>query len=339
MGSTENMCKVCGEPVSDKIHLSVVVPLYKSESDLPRLLEYVKELNDNFVGGLTATFVVDGSPDSERLILESKMSSLGFPSQVIVLSKNFGVGPALHAALERSSGCATVVFGSDLQEPLDLFLTFGKKIVNEGRDVLLGQRLSREDPIVTKLFASFYWWVNRRFLENDTPRGGFDVFGLSKRARETLVKLPELNTSITSQLQWIGFDREYVAFHRRARRRGKSTWTLKKKFKLFADSVFGFSGAPIFAMVTVGVLSSLTLGLLASVTFIAAVIGVIQVPGYATIVLISAFGHSLTIACCGIIGSYLYRTFDNSKGRPKFIVADVITSSDFVRTTRESPKL
>jgi glycosyltransferase involved in cell wall biosynthesis len=325
----DGQCSVCKKRLTGAIHLSIVVPMYKSENHIPGLLTYINQINDEFPGGVMTTFVIDGSPEGERNILENLLSDIKFPSQVICLSRNFGVGPALHAALERSFGCATVVFGSDLQEPADLFLTFGRKIIVEGRDVVLGQRISRDDPFMMKLFARFYWWVNRHFLANDTPKGGFDVFGLSRRAREALIALPELNTNITSQLQWIGFDREYIPFHRRARQSGKSTWTIKRKIKLFADSIYGFSGAPITLILLIGLAATLIFSTISVLTIFGSLMGWINVPGYTTLILLAAIGHSLTITACGIIGGYVFRTFENSKGRPRYIIREVITTNRF----------
>jgi glycosyltransferase involved in cell wall biosynthesis len=273
--------------------------------------------------------VIDGSPENERFILPDLLESLPFPAQIVRLSRNFGVGPALHAALTHCGGCAVVVFGSDLQEPYELFVDFAHRIIVEGTDVVLGQRASRDDPFSMRFFATFYWWVNRKFLANDTPKGGFDVFGLSQRAREVLVSLPELNTNITSQLQWIGFDRVYVPFHRRARQSGKSTWSMKRKIKLFADSIYGFTGAPIALITFLGIVSVAIFGTLSLLTLTGSIMNVIEVPGYATLVLVSATGHSATILTCGIIGGYVYRTFENSKSRPRYVIAEVITPERF----------
>lgn len=322
-------CAVCNRSLKDGPHLAVVVPMFRSQEHIPNVMHYIEGLNSAVPGGVMATFVIDGSPEDERSILPELINRLPFPSQIIRLSRNFGVGPALHAALEKSGGCATVVFGSDLQEPAELFEIFAQKIIVDGLDVVLGQRTSRDDPFSMKLFASFYWWVNRKFLANDTPKGGFDVFGLSKRAREALVLLPELNTNITSQLQWIGFDREYIPFQRRARQSGKSTWTMKRKVKLFADSIYGFSGAPVALILAIGLLSVAIFGVIGIVTVFASLMDWIQVPGYTTLVLLGAIGHSLTITACGIIGGYVFRAFDNSKGRPRYIIAETITPKDF----------
>jgi len=326
---TYSNCGVCGRSLTEGPHVAVVVPIYKSEHHLPGLIDYIVKLDNTIPGGVMTTFVIDGSPENERFLLPAMLTDISFPLQIIRLSKNFGVGPALHAALTNSTGCAAVVFGADLQEPAELFVSFAQKILTEDVDVTLGQRMSRDDPFLMKLFANFYWWVNRKFLDNDTPRGGFDVFGLSRRAREALVALPELNTNITSQLQWIGFDREYVPFHRVARQSGKSSWTNKKKLKLFADSIFGFSGAPITLIFMIGLVSVVGFGFLAVVTSIASLLGWISVPGYATLVLVGVIGHSATLLACGIIGGYVVRSFENSKGRPRYIIAEIIRSDRF----------
>ena len=322
-------CGICGRSLDEGPHLAVVIPIYKSEDHLPGLIEYITRIDSKIPGGVTATFVIDGSPQNERTILPMMLSTIPFPLQIIRLSRNFAVGPALHAALTNSAGCASVVFGADLQEPHELFVTFAEKILTKNVDVTLGQRISRADPFLMRAFSNFYWWVNRTFLNNDTPKGGFDVFGLSRRAREALIALPELNTNIASQLQWIGFDREYVPFHRVARQSGKSSWTMKKKIKLFADSIFGFSGAPITVIFLIGLFSVIGFGFLSAVTIIASLLGWISLPGYTTLVLLGAIGHSATLLACGIIGGYIVRAFENSKGRPRFIIADILKSDSF----------
>jgi glycosyltransferase involved in cell wall biosynthesis len=242
---------------------------------------------------------------------------------VVELARNFGVGPALHAGLTHVDSCAVVVFGSDLQEPEELFIEFFRRTLCNEADVCLGQRLTRDDPPFMKLCANFYWWVNRHFLDNDSPRGGFDVFGLSRSARDALTNLPELNTNLTSQLQWIGFRRTYIPYRRRARLSGKSTWSMRRKIKLFADSIYGFSGAPIAALFIVGALALFIVVSLSVATLIGWMLGWIEIRGYTTLILLAAFGQAVNITALGILGGYLYRTFDNSKQRPRYILRSI----------------
>lgn len=316
-------CQVCGLGLVAEPHATLVVPVFKSEDHISEVFSFASKIGNVIPAGVSLVFVDDGSPDRsvERIHIESTLNSL--PVTVLRLSRNFGSGPAVHAGLGYSQGCATVVFGSDLQEPEELYVEMIKEIIGGKADVCLGQRTSREDPFGMKLASISYWWFSRKFLNGQTPKGGFDVFGLSRSARQSLVNLQELNTSLTSQIQWIGYKQLLIPYERRARLSGTSTWTMRRKMKLFADSVYGFSGTPVALLFVVGLLSTLCFVLLSLVTLFGRLTGLIDVAGYTTLVLLLALGQAVNLLAVGIVGGYLYRTFDNSKGRPKYIISKV----------------
>ena len=301
---------------------TVVVPIYKSQDHIPKLFEYIQQIGDA-VGEVEIVFVIDGTPDNseQRIFLEAK--KYAFKVKVVRLSRNFGVGPALHAALNHVETSSLVIIGSDLQEPVELYIDFFKRLESGEADVFLGERLSRDDPFSMRFFSAIFWWVNRKFINSDTPKGGFDGVGLSAKASKTLAELPELNTSFTSQLQWIGYKQVFVPFHRVRRQSGKSSWTYKRKVKLFADTVYGFTGAPIAILTILGVVSTVLMVFVLFATLFASIMGWMVVPGYATIVILSALGHSVTIMGLGILGGYVHRSFENTKGRPRFVIEKV----------------
>jgi glycosyltransferase involved in cell wall biosynthesis len=301
---------------------SIVVPIFKSEDHISKLFEYIQQIS-NSVGEVEIVFVIDGTPDDSELKIVEEAGKYLFKVKVVRLSRNFGVGPALHAALSNVTTSSLVIIGSDLQEPVDLYIDFFKRLEAGDCDVLLGQRLSRDDPFSMRFFSAIYWWINRKFINSETPKGGFDGVGLSSRASKTLVELPELNTSFTSQLQWIGYKRIFVPFHRLRRQSGKSSWTYKRKVKLFADSVYGFTGAPIAILTIFGIVITGLMLLVLIATLFASLMGWMEVPGYATIVILSALGHSVTIMGLGILGGYIHRSFENTKGRPRFVIEKV----------------
>ena len=310
---------------------TVVVPIYKSQDHIPKLFEYIQQIGDA-VGEVEIVFVIDGTPDNseQRIFLEAK--KYAFKIKVVRLSRNFGVGPALHAALSHVTTSSLVIIGSDLQEPVELYIDFFRRLESGEADVFLGERLSRDDPFSMRFFSAIFWWVNRKFINSETPKGGFDGAGLSAKAGRTLSELPELNTSFTSQLQWIGYKQVFVPFHRVSRQSGKSSWTYKRKVKLFADSVYGFTGAPIAILTILGVVSTVLMVFVLFATLFASIMGWMVVPGYATIVILSALGHSVTIMGLGILGGYVHRAFENTKGRPRFVVEVVYDISNIDRT-------
>ena len=319
------LCSVCQHVDIDspKTHFEVIVPLYFSENHLPQLAEYLTSLSSKINGGIACTFVVDGRSSDFEAISQA-ISNFPSPTKVISLSRNFGVGPALHSALADSKYCISTAFGSDLQEPMELFVDFFDVLVSGDSDLALGYRTKRSDPLLSKYFAKFYWWINRKFIHPNSPSSGFDVFAMNATVRNAFIKLGELNTNFTSQLLWIGFNPKWIGFERRSREIGKSTWSHRRKFKLFADSLYGYSSKPITLITCLGFISSMAFALVGFLTLIGKLTGQIDVPGYVMTVLLISLGQSFLLLSVGIIGGYVSRSFENSTGRPHYIVSKII---------------
>lgn len=321
--SNKNICR-CGktfESTEDR-HFEAIIPMYKSVDLIPDLLEYLDKLARIIEGRMLATIIVDGNRDKTFEILTSSIGerNINWDWKVIQLSRNFGVGPALMAGLGDSKSCVCVAFGSDLQEPINLFKEFQEHLQNPNLNIILGIRRTRQDPIITKLFSQIYWFFYRKFISPETPKGGFDVCALSESARRELIKLSEKNSNITAQLDWIGFSRKYVEFDRLPRNHGKSTWSFGRKLKLFLDSFYTFTDLPIRIMQFLSLSSLFVLTLLGVIILTSWTLGLINVPGYTSIVFIQLFTANITIFCIAILAGYVTRTFDNTKKRPIYII-------------------
>jgi len=322
MNETPTTCSICNLSFDNLTgpHFEVIIPLYFSENHLPQVSEYVTRLNECIPGGIALTFVVDGRKEDYLNALEVH-KTLKMRIKTIKLSRNFGVGPALHAALADSSYCMSAALGSDLQEPIELFIDFFNVLSNGDSDLVLGYRTKRSDPYISKKFAQFYWWVNRKFIYPSSPPNGFDVFAMSKIVRTEFSKLRELNTNFTSQLLWIGFDPIWIGFARSPREIGKSTWSHRKKFKLFADSLYGYTSKPISLITNLGLFSSISFLFLAFLTLLGKLTNQIDVPGYVMTILLISIGQSILLFSIGVIGGYVSRTFENGTDRPHYIIS------------------
>ena len=303
-------------------HFEAVIPMYKSAELIPDLLEYLDKLAGIIEGRMLATVVVDGNSDKTFEILTSAIGekNTNWDWKIIQLSRNFGVGPALMAGLGQSKSCVCVAFGSDLQEPINLFKEFQMLLQNPNLNVVLGTRRTRKDPMITKLFSQTYWFLYRKFISPETPKGGFDVCALSEAARRELIKLSEKNSNITAQLDWIGFSRKYVEFDRLPRNHGKSTWSFGRKLKLFLDSFYTFTDLPIRIMQFLSLSSLSVLTALGIIILTSWSLGLINVPGYTSIVFIQLFTANIIIFCIAILAGYVTRTFDNTKKRQIYII-------------------
>jgi len=309
-------------------HFEAVIPMYKSKDHIPELVRYLNLMADCIMGKLNVVIVVDGNIDRTTDELISNLNGISkWDWKIIQLSRNFGVGPALMSAFELSDSCISVAFGSDLQEPVDLFTQFQKSLADKDLHLALGIRKTRQDPIISRFFSSIYWRLYSKFISPDTPKGGFDVCGLSNFARTILIQMKEKNTNITAQLDWIGLKREYIEFNRKRRSFGKSTWTFRKKLRLFFDSFYGFTDFPIRVMQIFSLIGIILLSGLGLITITSWALGLINIPGYTTIIFIQIFTANLIIFTISILAGYVVRTFDNSKLRPNYIVEKILYSN------------
>lgn len=301
--------------------ISVVVPVFGNAGSVDALVEALARTHRGLGGGLEAVFVVDGSPDDSYLRLAAALPAAPFPSQLLSLSRNFGSFSAIRAGLAAGTGDHFAVLAADLQEPPELVAEFARRLQAGGCDVVVGQRTGRADPLPGRAAAGLFWAAYRRLVQPEVPKGGVDVFGCTRAVRDQLVRLGERNSSLVGLLLWVGFRREAVPYVRRERHSGRSGWTFRKKLTYLMDSLFAFSDLPIKFLLRTGALGlALSVGL-AAVVLGARLSGAIEVPGYSATVLTITFFGALNCFGLGVIGGYVWRTFENTKGRPTYIVA------------------
>jgi glycosyltransferase involved in cell wall biosynthesis len=301
--------------------MSLVIPVYRNANNIEPLLVALAELSRKLEETLEVTFVVDGSPDDSFLRLQRALPSVEFRSKLVLLSRNFGAFAAVRAGLTAADADRYAVMAADLQEPPELVATFAERMTKNGAEVVIGRREGREDPFLSRLMSAAFWSLYRRLVLPQIPPGGVDVFGCTRNVRDQILLLNEQNSSLVGLLFWVGFRREEVSYRRRAREIGKSAWTFRKKFRYLSDSVFSFTDLPIRLLTLVGLVGLLTTVALAVLVIAARLAGAIPVPGYAATVLLVMFFGTLNCFGIGLIGSYIWRAFENSKGRPNFVIS------------------
>lgn len=301
--------------------ISVVVPVYKNAETIPALMDALAELDRSLSGALEVVFVVDGSPDDSYLQLQAALAKQPFRSQLLLLSRNFGSFSAIRAGLEAGRGERFAVLAADLQEPPDLIAAFDQRLSSGDCDVVIGTRTKRADPLTSRLASSLFWTLYRRFVQRDLPKGGVDVFACSRQVRDQLLAMGEANSSLVGLLFWVGFRRAYVPYERRARLAGRSAWTLTKKLRYLSDSVFNFTDLPVRLLFRIGTLGTVFSVIGGLVILTAKLTGQIPIAGYAATALIVVFFGALNCLGLGIIGGYVWRALENTKGRPNFVVA------------------
>jgi glycosyltransferase involved in cell wall biosynthesis len=296
---------------------SLVIPVYRNQATLPAAIDRCSALAGALGGPLEVVFVVDGSPDGSAALLRRLLQRCRtFSSQLIVLSRNFGAFSALKVGLAAAEGGFVSVMAADLQEPLSLIEELYATLASGKHDVVVGVRTSREDPPLTRLTSRVYWALYRRFVQQEMPKAGVDIFACTREVAGHLVRFDESHTSIVGLLLWLGYRRVEIPYDRQPRTHGTSGWTLRRRTRYFLDSVFSFSDLPVLIITAVGVAGVLISTLAGLVVLLGYLTGSVHSAGYTPLMLAITFASSSILLALGIIGSYVWRTYENTKGRP-----------------------
>jgi glycosyltransferase involved in cell wall biosynthesis len=299
---------------------SLVIPVYKNEANLDRLLAELVKLAGSVAGEFEVVFVVDGSPDRCLETLRERLPALPLRTQLLALSRNFGSFAAIAAGLGRARGNCMAVMAADLQEPPELVLQFIQVLESGRADIVFGVRGGRSDPWLSEIASNLFWFVYRKLVIKDIPRGGVDMFGCTREVCDHLLQLQGVDSNLIALLFWLGYRREYIVYQRQPRLEGKSAWTFGKKLRYCLDSIFNFTDLPIQLLLYSGAIA-LLLAIAASLLVIVAKLrGNIEVPGYTPIVLATLFFGALTSLGFGIVGQYLWLGLQIGRRRPNYII-------------------
>jgi glycosyltransferase involved in cell wall biosynthesis len=304
--------------------VSVVVPVYFNSATLPELAERLEAVAERLrPHELELVAVDDGSADDSFAVLQQLAAREPW-IRALRLSRNFGSNAAILAGLTYARGDAVVVLTADLQDPPELI----PELVaawEEGSEVVLAARRTRDDPWLSGLLSSIFNRLFRRFVFRDFPRGGFDFLLVSRRVASTLVELGERNSYIFGQVMWIGYSRRVVEYDRGPRGEGRSRWTLGKKAKYFVDAFTAFSYLPIRAASLLGFLLALAGFGYAAVVVVLRLTGAISgAPGFTTLTVLILLAAGIQLIVLGLLGEYLWRVLEESRRRPAFLVESTV---------------
>lgn len=301
--------------------LSIIIPVYFNEDNLKPLYADIKEkVIDVIDYDYEIVFIDDGSKDnSYRIMLDLAQKDPNI--KTYHLSRNFGSHAAMLCGLEHSTGDCAVIKAADLQEPTELILEMVHSW-EKGNNVVLATRSMREEGRGQVLLANLYYWLVRKVALKNMPKGGFDIFLIDRKVINVLSELDEKNSALTGQILWSGFRAEMIPYVRKAREIGRSKWTLSKKIRLVMDTLFSFSTLPIKLVEGIGIISFVGSVILTIIEITARLTGKITVQGWTMLFTFQLFSFGIIMLTLGVLGEYLWRTFDASRKRPPYIIED-----------------
>lgn len=301
--------------------ISIIIPVYYNQDNLKPLYEDMRnKLYTHTQYQWEIVMVNDGSKDGSYAVME-ELAGMDDNIKIISLSRNFGSHAAILCGLSKCTGDCAVIKAADLQEPTELILDMVESW-KKGNNVVLAVREGREESRQQTLFANLYYWMVRKTALPSMPKSGFDVYLLDRKVIDVLMALDEKNSALTGQILWSGFKTDKVYYTRLAREIGTSRWTLKKKIGLVMDTLFSFSTLPIKAVSIIGTFSFIGSLVWAMLEFVFKLMGLIEVSGWTTLFIFNLFSFGVIMLTLGILGEYLWRTFDASRNRPPYIIEE-----------------
>lgn len=298
--------------------VSIVIPAFNEEDNIETLYERLSAMAAQSAHAFEFIFIDDGSYDRSFTILKD-LSQKDSRVKVLRFSRNFGSHAACLAGLTYASGDACAFISADLQEPPELLLELIDKWENKFETVIGIREL---DANATSIFSRVYYWLVRNFALSNMPERGTDVFLIDRKVVNTIIQMNERNTSIFGLILWSGFRQAFVPYKRELRSRGISKWTLTKKMKLFIDTFVSFSFFPIRLISFFGILVALT-GFVYSLYLIYhRLVHGTPIEGWTSLMVVLLFVSGIQLLMLGIIGEYLWRSFDQTRKRPAYIVSE-----------------
>jgi glycosyltransferase involved in cell wall biosynthesis len=305
--------------------ISVVVPIYNEEENLPELRRRVAAALDSIPDeSWELVLVNDGSRDSSLQIMR-RMNAEDPRIKVVNLSRNFGHQPAVTAGIHHARGDCVVLIDGDLQDPPEVIPEMVARW-RDGARVVLGERRSRGDVSGARgVGFRLFYPVFRRISDLPTvPDAG--IFGLmDRRVVDEFNKLPERNRFIPGLRSWLGFEQATVLYDRNDRAAGKPKQTLRRLVRYAMDGMISFSYKPLRAATYLGFVVAVMGFVTALVFIVRRLIGhEIAVTGFTTLLTMMMFLGGVQLICIGIVGEYIGRIYEESKQRPLYVVQDAI---------------
>ena len=304
--------------------LSIIVPHYYNELNIPdtipRLLALVPQLPDY---DLELILIDDGSGDRTLELLTEWQRREPDRIRVVKMTRNFGTMGAVQGGMTLVQGDCAVMITADLQDPPELIpemVTHWEK----GSKAVIAVRTGREEGMVKALFANTYYAMLRKFALPNFPPGGFDYFLIDRQVVEDLNAMREKNTHLFSLIWWLGYKPVLLPYVRRDREKGKSRWTLSKKLKLAVDSFVAFSYLPIRTVSVIGMLVAFAAMLYAAFIVIRWSVMGPEIRGWSSIMVVVTLTAGVQMIMLGTLGEYLWRTLDEARKRPSFVIDEVI---------------
>ena len=311
------------------MRLSLVVPCYNEAENVAAFQDAVIHAFDGCGYDYEIIFINDGSKDATLHNLKKLFKAQKCPVKVISFSRNFGKEAALYAGLKQADGEYITLIDADLQQRPEIARDMVKILDDQPEyDVVAAYQDRRGEGKILSFFKkSFYTIINR--LSDVTLRADASDFRTFRcSVRDSILELTEYHRFSKGIFAWVGYDTCFIPYTACERQAGTSKWSFKKLMNYAIEGIIGFSTKPLRISAYLGTLTAIAAMIYLVIVVLEKLIFGIDIPGYATMIVLTLLLGGVQLFCIGIIGEYVGKDFEQSKNRPVFIAKEILTYND-----------
>ena len=306
--------------------LSVIVPCYNEEENVPYFYEELMKLTPFFEEKkltLELIYVDDGSKDGTVGEIK-KLNDKDSRVKLVSFSRNFGKESAIYAGFRKSKGDYVVMMDADLQDPPSL-LPEMFQYIEEGYDSVATRRVSRKgEPVIRSFFARMFYKLINKISKTDIVDGARDYRLMTRQVVDAILSLGEYNRFSKGIFGWVGFNTKWVEYENVERTKGETKWSFWGLFLYSIEGIIAFSTAPLAVASVLGVLFCVIAFIIIIMIIVRSLFWQDPTSGWPSLVCIISMVSGVQLLCLGILGQYVTKTDLEVKHRPIYLVKEEI---------------
>ena len=306
--------------------LSVIVPCYNEEENVPYFYEELMKLTPFFEEKkltLELIYVDDGSKDGTVGEIK-KLNDKDSRVKLVSFSRNFGKESAIYAGFRKSKGDYVVMMDADLQDPPSL-LPEMFQYIEEGYDSVATRRVSRKgEPVIRSFFARMFYKLINKISKTEIVDGARDYRLMTRQVVDAILSLGEYNRFSKGIFGWVGFNTKWVEYENVERTKGETKWSFWGLFLYSIEGIIAFSTAPLAVASVLGVLFCVIAFIIIIMIIVRSLFWQDPTSGWPSLVCIISMVSGVQLLCLGILGQYVSKTYLEVKHRPIYLVKEEI---------------
>ena len=309
--------------------LSLVVPCFNEAENVAAFQQAVLSAFSSCGYDYEIVFVDDGSSDATLHNLKKLRAAHDCPMQIISFSRNFGKEAALYAGMEHASGEYISLIDADLQQRPEIVREMVEILDKKPEcDVVAAYQDRRGEGKILSFFKKCFYTTINRLSDTKLRHDASDFRTFRRSVAQSLLSLKEQHRFSKGIFAWVGYETEFIPYTACKRTAGKTKWSFRKLTNYAIEGIIGFSTKPLRMATYFGTLTAIAALIYLIIVVLQKLIVGINIPGYATIIVLILLLGGIQLLCLGIIGEYVGKIFEQSKDRPIYIAKEILNDED-----------